>query len=176
MQSGPRRFRGRKHRADFLRGHSTSFPCGPLVDSAAGLHHACDVLFSSRRLPAIVLALILSAGNAGLCAGWMTTPEARMACCLDETACPMHAADSHDPGAAHEVSQLEADSCCLVSDRDDSAPPARAVVFPVALNLALGPVPTVVLPSRAALDLWRAQVPIPRTAVPRHILLSVFLI
>jgi hypothetical protein len=134
------------------------------------------VLALRRRLTAILLALVLSAGNAGLCAGWMATPEARMACCVEEAACPMHATDSRDPGAPHAVSQLEADTCCLVAGHDDAAPPAGPVVFAAGVSLAIGPSPAVVLPGRAALALWRARLQIPRTAVPRHVLLSVFLI
>ena len=85
------------------------------------------------RLTALVLATVLSVGNVAVCAGWAATPEARMACCVGGSECPMHSG-GHDHGT---MSQADADSCCAASetDRSQSSPLALAAlsVSPVTL-------------------------------------------
>ena len=73
--------------------------------------HPRRVITVAKRLSALALALALMAGNAAVCAGWMSSPEARMACCSEGGACPMHRGSSHDSGS-DRVTQAQADSCC----------------------------------------------------------------
>ncbi len=130
-----------------------------------------------QRLSAVALSLALIAGNAAVCAGWAPTPEARMACCSEGGACPMHKGDSHSSGSERVVTQAQADNCCASSEREDSNQPNPTSVAAIT-GAILGPgivlpasVPTLVLS-----DGWRTLVPIPAAPVPRHVLLSVFLV
>ena len=134
------------------------------------------MLSFSRRLSAVLLALALAAGQAGVCAGWMATPEARMACCSDDGPCPMHKSDSEDDDSKRVVSQAEADRCCAASEQDDSAPSPTGPAFSVPLALALSPVPALLPEPEPHPDIWRAAVPVPTAHVPKHLLLSVFLV
>ena len=130
----------------------------------------------TRRIVAALLTLVLAAGQASVCAGWMPTPEARMACCSDDGPCPMHKSDSEDDESKRVVSQAEADRCCAASEQDDSAPSPTGPAFFVTLAVALSPVSALIPDPQAAVELWRASVPIPTTHVPKHLLLSVFLV
>ena len=122
----------------------------------------------------ILLILAVSAGSARLCAGWASTSEERMACCVDEGTCPMHQADSHGPGATDAVSQAEADSCCAASEQDAST---SSSAFVLAVSFALASDPAgLTLPSMALSGAWRPVIPLPPGAVPKHLLLSVLLV
>lgn len=131
-----------------------------------------------RRVASLALSVVFSVGGVGLCAGWEATPEARMACCASGNICPMRnsapGADASDP--RHVVSQAEADNCCASSERDDSTPPSLAFIPVVALAHVVSPVASVVDPAATPFDAWRAFVPLPGSHVPKHVLLSVFLI
>ena len=130
-----------------------------------------------HRLSAVLLSLGLMAGNAAVCAGWAATPEQRMACCADGGECPMHKRQSHDSAKARVLTQAEADSCCASSEREESSPAPR--LFAAAMSLAvLGPgvALTPSVPSLFVSDGWRVTAPIPTAPVPRHVLLSVFLV
>jgi hypothetical protein len=135
------------------------------------------VPLSSTRLSTVFLILALSAGNLSLCAGWMPTPEARMACCSDGHGCPMHKSQSSDAGSQRTLTQAEADSCCASSEGDDSGqsvPTLAPLISPAVLGVAIvlpQHVPHLVLSER-----WRIAVPIPATHIPTHVLLSVFLV
>jgi hypothetical protein len=135
------------------------------------------VLSLVRRLAAVVAILALSVGNVAVCAGWESTPEARMACCMDDMSCPMHKAESHHSDSTRILSQAQADSCCAAaSNRHDSASPSSAfassgALAPVQVAAAL-PAPHAV----PALQGWRALVPLPVSPVPKHLLLSVLLV
>jgi hypothetical protein len=133
------------------------------------------VLSFSHRLSAVLLTLALAAGQAGVCAGWMSSPEARMACCADDGPCPKDNSEPED-GSTRVLTQAEADRCCAASDRDDSAPSPSSVAFFVALGIVLSPVPVLTPDPQAHAELWRASVPIPTPHVPKHLLLSVFLV
>jgi hypothetical protein len=125
-----------------------------------------------HRLATLVLALVTAAGNLAPCAGWRTTPEARMACCTDDAACPMH---KDGAGAASRpLTQAAADSCCASPVGDDAAPTA-AYVLSAIVDLA-----PVAPPARHS-AIWplasaRFDQPPPPRAVPRHLLLSVLLV
>ena len=79
------------------------------------------VLRFRRRLSAAVLAMVIATANGAVCAGWMPTPEARMACCSEGGACPMHKGESHSSGSERVLTQAQADSCCASSERENSS-------------------------------------------------------
>ena len=88
----------------------------------------------------------------------------------------MHNGESHRSRSARVVTQAEADTCCASSEREESTP---STAFAAAISIAvLGPgillpahVPALVLS-----DDWRTVSPLPTTPVPKHVLLSVFLV
>jgi hypothetical protein len=129
----------------------------------------------SRGLSVVLLTLALAVGQAEVCAGWMPTPEARMACCSDDGPCPMHKSESQD-GPTTVVTQAEADRCCAASEQDDSAPSPTSPAFFMTLAVALGPVAVLLPQPEAHASISRASVPIPTAHVPKHVLLSVFLV
>jgi hypothetical protein len=111
-----------------------------------------------------------------VCAGWLATPEARMACCADGQTCPMHKSDADDTASARVISQAEADSCCAASEKDSSAPSPSTFVLNVSLAIVPSPVHMVVAATAVQPDAWRTLTPLPTTHVPKHLLLSVFLV
>ena len=130
----------------------------------------------SRRIAAVVAVLALCAGNLAVCAGWQATPEARMACCVNATTCPMHKSDSHEHSSKRVVSQAQADNCCAAAAQGrDSA--AAGSTFAVSGVIALVPVTVFTVPTSAiASQEWRALVPLPVSSTPKHLLLSVLLV
>ena len=128
-----------------------------------------------HRGSAVLLCLGLLAGTAAVCAGWAATPEARMACCADAD-CPMHKGGSDESGSQRVITQAQADACCAASGRDqsDSTNPTAIAAISAAV-LGSGVVLPASAPVRVLTDGWRTDVPIPIALVPRHILLSVFL-
>ena len=127
-----------------------------------------------HRLSAVFLMLALAASQAGLCAGWTPTPESRMACCAESGACPMHQADSR--GTAHAVTQVEADSCCAASEGNQSAPSPTSIPLPVTLAVLVGPVSDLLPVAQPRPAAWASSVPPPAAPIPKHLLLSVFLV
>ena len=129
------------------------------------------------RLSAVLLAAALLAGNAAVCAGWLATPEARMACCSEGHECPMHKGDSQSSGSERVLTQAQADSCCASSERknsDQSKPSyATAITAPV---LGVGMVLPASVPALVLSNAWRTSPPLPVALVPKHVLLSVFLV
>src|SRR3954466_1504022 len=129
-----------------------------------------------RRITAFVAALALCAGNVAVCAGWQPTPEARMACCMHGTTCPMHKSRGHEHSSKHSVSQTQADSCCAAgAQRRDSV--SAGSTFVASGVIALVPVAAITFPV-SALDShrWRALVALPVSSTPKPLLLSVFLV
>jgi hypothetical protein len=135
-----------------------------------------EVWTLGRRLAAVIAAAALLAANVAVCAGWQATPEARMACCTDGDTCPMHKPQSRDSGEKRVVSQAQADSCCATFDRHDSSAAGSAFALAGLVALAPSPVPVVVPTLALHADSRRALVPLPRSPVPTHLLLSVFLV
>jgi hypothetical protein len=161
---------------DFRIVATTTAPTGDLT--LVGRSAIVDaVLTRARRLCAMGLMLALAAGNGAVCAGWAPTPEARMSCCTENGDCPMHKQDAHHSGGTSFVTQAQADSCCISSESHRSNP--SSPTFVVAISSAvLGPgivVPATV-PALVLSDAWRTAAPIPRAPVPKHVLLSVFLV
>jgi hypothetical protein len=87
----------------------------------------------------------------------------------------MHKGDSHD--AERVATQAEADACCASSEHENSSPSTPTFVAAISVAV-LGP--GVVLPesvpSLVLTDDWRTSSPPPTTPVPKHVLLSVFLV
>jgi hypothetical protein len=133
--------------------------------------------FRRRRASAVLLTLALAAGQPGICAGWMATPEARIACCSDDGTCPMHTARSGDHGTTRNVTQADADRCCAASEQDDSAPSPSTIAISIALAIVHAPIGVLNAERDAHANISRrASVPIPAAHVPKHLLLSVFLV
>jgi hypothetical protein len=130
-----------------------------------------------HRFAALALTFGLVAGNAAVCAGWLATPEARMACCAEGVECPMHKGDSHRTGSARLVTQAQADSCCAAAEGQNSnqSNPSFGTAITVAV-LGVGVVLPPNVPALVLSDAWRTSAPIPITPVPKHVLLSVFLV
>jgi hypothetical protein len=124
----------------------------------------------------VLLALALTAGQAGVCAGWKPTAEARMACCSEDAPCRMHKSESQSDGSKRIVSQAEADRCCAAAQQDDSTRSTSNLAFAVTLAVVISPVPVLIHAPDAHANIWRTSVPIPAANVPKHLLLSVFLV
>jgi hypothetical protein len=135
------------------------------------------VIGLARRLPALLLTFALVASQAGVCAGWMPTAEARMACCSESGMCPMRKADSRESASRRVITQAQADSCCAASEREQSSQSPETFVVAIS-SAVLGP--SVVIPAPVpALVLSAARrtvAPLPASQVPKHVLLSVFLL
>ena len=140
------------------------------------LPHPSEVLSLARRASAIALSIALAAGQAAVCAGWMPTPEARMACCSDGS-CPMHKGDSHKSGSERALTQAQADSCCA-SSQDRNSNQSNPTVAPAitAAVLGAGIVFPADVPALVLSDGWRTSVPRRVAPVPKHVLFSVFLV
>lgn len=131
-----------------------------------------------HRLSAVLMSVTLIAGNAAVCAGWAPTPEARMACCTDDESCPMHQdSDTSHSVSGHQITQSQADRCCASPEREQSNNTTSTLVAAL-FHAVLGP--GIRLPESAEAlavrDGWRTVSPVPKAAVPRHVLLSVFLV
>ena len=146
-------------------------------DSVPAVEHPRQVLRLVHRLAALALTFGLMAGNAAICAGWMPTPEARMACCADDADCPMHMGDSHGPGAARPLTQAQADNCCASSESKNSSQSSPTFVAAItAAVIGVGTVLPANVPALVLSDGWRTSAPIPVAPVQKHVLLSVFLV
>ena len=121
--------------------------------------------------------LALAAGNGAVCAGWAPTPEARMACCSKGADCPIHEGDGHHSEVASPLTQAQADSCCASSEGEHSNQSSPTFVIVIS-GAVLGPgvIVPVTSPALVLSDAWRTGSPIPIAPVPKHILLSVFLV
>jgi len=130
-----------------------------------------------HRLSALLLCLALMGGNAAICAGWAATPEERMSCCAEGGDCPMHKGESHHSGSGGMLTQAQADSCCAASERETSSPSAPTSVAAITVAV-LGPgiALPVTVPAIVLSDRWRTSSPMPTPPVPKHVLLSVFLV
>lgn len=141
-----------------------------------GCAHPRGVVKLVYRLSALALSLALIAANGAVCAGWALTPEARMACCFEST-CPMHKGESQGSNSERSISQVQADSCCASSEhrKSSESSPTFVAAVPSAV-LGAGVVLPAVAPALVLSDGWRTVAPIPTAHVPKHVLLSVFLV
>lgn len=130
-----------------------------------------------RHVLAASLGLMLTGGPVGLCAAVTPTPEARMACCTENDACPMHDRAAHSSESHHQPSQSQADQCCVESERDtpnQSMP--MTVLGPATPVLSMSVLLPLRVPTLVRTDAWRTTTPLLVTPVPRHLLLAVFLV
>jgi hypothetical protein len=146
-------------------------------DSVRAVKHPREVMRLVHRLAALALTFGLMAGNAAICARWMPTPEARMACCADGAECPMHKGDSHHSGSQRVPTQAQADSCCAASEGKTSSQSNPTFVSTITVAvLGAGTVLPANVPALLLSDGWRTSAPMPVAPVPKHVLLSVFLV
>lgn len=129
-----------------------------------------------HRLSALALSLTLLAGNAAVCAGWMPTPEARMACCNESGTCPMHKNGASDSQPSRVLTQAQADTCCASSNRDSSQSSGTLVGSIGMAVLGTATVLPSLAPSLVRSNGWRTAVPISTAPIPKHVLLSVYLV
>lgn len=132
-----------------------------------------------RRAAAVLAAFALMSLHAGAaCEGWQRTPEARMACCEASARCAMHEPPPETVGHGHagHHSQAGADTCCAMSEAGDTgergvtvAPSVAAAALDAAMAVPAGSPAT-------AYARHRSTGPPPRGHVPKHVLLSVFLL
>lgn len=89
----------------------------------------------------------------------------------------MHGGESHAAESARALTQADADSCCASSERESSRPstPSFAAAISVAV-LGTGIMLPLSVPALVLSDDWRVLSPDPPPPVPRHVLLSVFLV
>lgn len=146
------------------------------IDTCLALDHPRHVVGRFRRALAFGLTLTLLGANGALCAGWAATPEARMECCADAD-CPMHKGSAERSLSEHVLTQAEADACCAVSEQKQSdSPNPTAVVVLTAPVLEASALLAPSLPVRLLSEKWRPDAARVVAPVPRHILLSVFLV
>lgn len=162
-------------------GDTSNEPCQPVllwIDTGMAPVHSRIVKLLLRRTTDFVVVLALATAGWAECAGWQATPAARMHCCADSGACPMH--ESAQPGGGSErvVTQDQADSCCAASGTHNSNPSSGA--FTLSLSAALVPsafsTSAALTPPPTSFDARRSHAPPPVGHVPKHVLLSVFLI
>ncbi len=127
-----------------------------------------------RRIQRTVVAAMVTAlmlGSAGLCEAAMAV----MACRPAPAECPLHAPPADQGQRAHVLASVP--SCCVVSS--DTPVPVLAVPGdPMAGRAPQASMPRValaVVPSLTITAVARSR-PVHRPAVPRHLLLSVFLV
>jgi hypothetical protein len=88
----------------------------------------------------------------------------------------MHSAGSDRAVSQTAVTQAQADTCCALSERSPSTPSSSSHVVAFTL-IDISTLVSIPLPETVPLrDSWRAVVPIAVSPVPRHVLLSVFLV
>jgi hypothetical protein len=89
----------------------------------------------------------------------------------------MHKTESHGTGSDRVITQLQADNCCASSERENSTQPNLSFVAAVtSAVLGDGIILPANVPALVLSDGWRAAAPAPSGPVPRHVLLSVFLV
>jgi hypothetical protein len=125
-----------------------------------------------KRVATVVCVLTLAQSAVALCAGWQATPEARLNCCQDG-ACPMHRHDEATPAAS--VTQSAADDCCALSSSSEGRPSAISFAPTITLAVLRSVPPSVVTLAPALLPI-SLDAPSPPAHVPKHLLLSVFLV
>ena len=155
------------------RGLATAFLAGPSFDSWTSTTHPVGVRSLLRRVASVVCLLALAQSALAQCAGWQSTPEARMECCQDG-ACPMH---RHESGASRtQITQATADDCCAQSPQRESSPSRLAFAATITLAV-LQSLPSVILsPPPTTLITAPWETPSPAARVPKHLLLSVLLV
>ena len=100
-----------------------------------------------------------------------------MACCAEGGDCSMHKGESHGSESERVLTQAQADSCCASSEPENSNQSNHWVVTTItAAVLGVGMVLPATVPALVLSDAWRTSAPLPVAPVPKHVLLSVFLV
>jgi hypothetical protein len=89
----------------------------------------------------------------------------------------MHKGGSDRAESERVLTQAQADSCCAAAEGQNSnqSNPSFVTVISAAV-LGAGIVLPPVVPALVLSDGWRTSAPIPIAPVPKHVLLSVFLV
>jgi hypothetical protein len=88
----------------------------------------------------------------------------------------MHKSGSHRSDIEHSVTQAQADDCCAGSERGQSSTTNSAFALSASVAFAPAIVPLIAPSNVPALQDWRAFVLLPVPPIPKHLLLSVFLV
>jgi hypothetical protein len=89
----------------------------------------------------------------------------------------MHKGESPRAGSRRVITQVQADSCCASSERENSSQSSPTFVASIThAVLGAGTVLPAVAPALVLSDGWRTAAPIPAAPIPKHLLLSVFLV
>jgi hypothetical protein len=89
----------------------------------------------------------------------------------------MHTGDSRGSESAHAISQAQADNCCALSEDESSSQSSPTFVAAISSAvLGTGIVLPATVPALVLTDGWRTATPVPTVHVPKHVLLSVFLV
>ena len=88
----------------------------------------------------------------------------------------MHKSDSPNSNSAQTVSQAQADGCCAASEDDQSSPSSSTFASTIPLAALGTSTPLSTLADVAVRPGGTATLPIPPSHVPKHVLLSVFLV
>lgn len=133
-----------------------------------------SVLALLRRFAATLAMLALVPSTASLCAGWQPTAEARRACCAAGLCGEEHPAPQ-TPTGERVMTQADADSCCAQSESEQQGTSSSLQVL---ATVSAPTLPCVVLssPPLVRYHLVRWFVPLQSANVPKHVLLSVFLV
>jgi hypothetical protein len=145
-------------------------------DSITKVEHPTDVRLLMMRAVTLVAVIALTFSASLQCAGWQESAEARMACCAKETECPMHPASPDGSQGHRTVTQTQADTCCSLSEQSSSTSSASShdSLYTLVALSTLSAVP--LLGTAPVHHTWHAVTAISVVPVPRHLLLSVFLI
>jgi hypothetical protein len=89
----------------------------------------------------------------------------------------MHKSQSDKSSSTRVITQVQADACCAASEREQSnSPNPTAVTTLSPAVLGVGVVIPAITPALVLTAAWRTVAPIHSPPVPRHVLLSVFLV
>lgn len=89
----------------------------------------------------------------------------------------MHKGDSQHSGSERVLTQIQADNCCASSERENSNRSNPTFVTAITGSvLGVGVILPAKVPALVLSDAWRTSAPIPVAPVPKHVLLSVFLV
>lgn len=85
--------------------------------------------------------------------------------------------DEDEPGLTSALTQAQADACCAFAEQEQSGQSNASFASPMSVAVLGSGVVVPSMPPRFVLtDDWRTSIPSPSPPVPRHVLLSVFLI
>lgn len=99
-----------------------------------------------------------------------------MACCDEAETCPLQHQAASESQFATSVSQAQADACCALSAGHESVTPTSKLALSASLAPVTSPLPVALVADPSPREDWRTSVPLTRPPIPKHVLLSVFLV